>query len=60
MLSTAIAADAATAQATCDRPESNAKSLELLSTYYQGYCWDHTLTRVEGYSPVLDPNAASL
>jgi hypothetical protein len=27
---------------TCKLPESNAESLELLSTYYQGYWWDHT------------------
>ena len=29
-------------QTSCNLPESNAKSLELLSTYYQGYWWDHT------------------
>ena len=29
-------------QTSCDRPESNAVGLELLSTYYQGYWWDHT------------------
>jgi hypothetical protein len=29
-------------QTTCRLPESNAESLELLSTYYQGYWWDHT------------------
>lgn len=28
-------------QPTCRLPESNAESLELLSTYYQGYWWDH-------------------
>ena len=28
-------------QPTCTLPESNADSLELLSTYYQGYWWDH-------------------
>jgi hypothetical protein len=27
---------------TCDLPESDAEGLELLSTYYQGYWWDHT------------------
>jgi hypothetical protein len=27
---------------TCRLPESNADGLELLSTYYQGYWWDHT------------------
>ena len=26
---------------TCRLPESDAESLELLSTYYQGYWWDH-------------------
>ena len=29
-------------QLSCNLPESNAESLELLSTYYQGYWWDHT------------------
>ena len=29
-------------QTTCNFPESNADSLEILSTYYQGYWWDHT------------------
>ena len=28
-------------QPSCRLPESNAESLELLSTYYQGYWWDH-------------------
>jgi hypothetical protein len=32
----------ATSEPTCDFPESNAEGLELLSTYYQGYWWDHT------------------
>jgi hypothetical protein len=31
-----------TAKATCSYPESNAESLEILSTYYPGYWWDHT------------------
>jgi hypothetical protein len=30
------------AQPSCDLPDSDAESLELLSTYYQGYWWDHT------------------
>jgi hypothetical protein len=29
-------------QTSCDLPDSDAESLELLSTYYQGYWWDHT------------------
>ena len=29
-------------QTSCDLPDSDADSLELLSTYYQGYWWDHT------------------
>jgi hypothetical protein len=29
-------------QTSCDLPDSNAEGLELLSTYYQGYWWDHT------------------
>lgn len=29
-------------QTTCDLPGSDAESLELLSTYFQGYWWDHT------------------
>ncbi len=29
-------------QTSCNLPESDAESLELLSTYYQGYWWDHT------------------
>jgi hypothetical protein len=29
-------------QTSCSLPESNAESLDLLSTYYQGYWWDHT------------------
>ena len=32
----------AAGQTTCQLPESNAEGLELLSTYYQGYWWDHT------------------
>lgn len=27
---------------SCNLPESNAESLEILSTYYPGYWWDHT------------------
>jgi len=27
---------------TCNLPESNAESLEILSNYYPGYWWDHT------------------
>ena len=27
---------------TCSLPESNARGLEILNTYYQGYWWDHT------------------
>ena len=38
---TASAADIAS-PVTCTLPESNADSLELLNTYYQGYWWDHT------------------
>ena len=30
------------ADVTCSLPESNAESLEILSTYYPGYWWDHT------------------
>jgi hypothetical protein len=29
-------------QTTCHLPESDADALELLSTYYQGYWWNHT------------------
>ena len=32
----------AAGRTTCNLPESDAESLELLSTYYQGYWWDHT------------------
>ena len=28
-------------QPTCTMPESNAEGLDLLSTFYQGYWWDH-------------------
>ena len=46
----------ATSQPTCDRPESNAKALELLSTYYQGYWWNHTdLTIAVKAKPNSDP-----
>jgi hypothetical protein len=27
---------------TCNLPDSNAEGLEILSTYYPGYWWDHT------------------
>ena len=27
---------------TCELPASNADGLEILSTYYPGYWWDHT------------------
>src|SRR6266511_3274009 len=27
---------------TCNLPESNAVSLEILANYYPGYWWDHT------------------
>ena len=27
---------------SCNRPESNAEALEILSNYYPGYWWDHT------------------
>ena len=27
---------------SCNLPESNADSLEILSNYYPGYWWDHT------------------
>src|SRR5687767_11893868 len=27
---------------SCNLPESNAESLEILSNYYPGYWWDHT------------------
>ena len=30
------------ANQSCDFPESNAQSLEILSNYYPGYWWDHT------------------
>jgi hypothetical protein len=41
---------------TCDRPGSNAKALELLSTYYQGYWWNHTgLTIAVKAKPNSDP-----
>jgi hypothetical protein len=33
---------AGTAAPTCRLPESNAEALEILSTYYPGYWWDHT------------------
>jgi hypothetical protein len=47
---------AATAEPSCSRPESNAKALELLSTYYQGYWWDHTnLTIAVKAKPGSDP-----
>jgi hypothetical protein len=56
LLPTAAAAAPTTSQPTCDRPESNAKSLELLSTYYQGYWWDHTdLTIAVKATPQADP-----
>src|SRR5215212_1238017 len=31
-----------TSNITCNLPESNAESLEILSNYYPGYWWDHT------------------
>ncbi len=56
LLPTAASAAPATSLPTCDRPESNAKSLELLSTYYQGYWWDHTdLTIAVKATPQADP-----
>jgi hypothetical protein len=44
---------------TCTLPESNADGLEILSTYYQGYWWDHTdltvavLSHPKAHSPQL-------
>ena len=43
--STALAAkggNGAGGAAGCHMPESNAEGLEILSTYYPGYWWDHT------------------
>lgn len=37
-----LAAPPGSSGITCSLPESDAESLELLSTYYQGYWWDHT------------------
>ena len=31
-----------TSPVSCNLPESNAESLEILSNYYAGYWWDHT------------------
>jgi hypothetical protein len=40
---------------TCNLPESNAKSLEILSNYYPGYWWDHTdLTIAVQAAPNVD------
>jgi hypothetical protein len=38
----AAAPNESSAQTSCHLPDSDAESLELLSTYYQGYWWDHT------------------
>lgn len=56
LVPTAASAATGTSQPTCDRPESNAKALELLSTYYQGYWWNHTdLTIAVKAKPNSDP-----
>jgi hypothetical protein len=39
---TAFAGGGAASGPTCSMPESNADGLEILSTYYQGYWWNHT------------------
>src|SRR5687768_1369174 len=40
---------------TCNLPESNAESLEILSNYYPGYWWDHTdLTIAVQAAPNVD------
>jgi hypothetical protein len=37
-----LSAQAGPGGRTCNLPESNAESLEILSNYYPGYWWDHT------------------
>ena len=47
---------------TCDRPESNAEALVILSNYYPGYWWDHTdlTVAVQAHPSTTDAQMAAI
>ena len=47
---------------TCELPASNADGLEILSTYYPGYWWDHThlTVAVQAHPKVKAPQLAAV